>query len=85
MPAMGFTGSSIRILSPAEWLKEPSQRYLYARPGLPQYAHLMVDEVTRGITRVTEVVAQYVEKRLTGFHLPARPDGNSPYTLAANG
>jgi len=79
--AMGvYWGGSIRILSPAEWLKEPSQEvFVRQGPVYHEYAHLMVDEVTRGnYSRwLTEGVAQYVEKRLTGFEFasPAARDG----------
>ena len=35
----------------------------------------MVDEVTGNYSWLTEGVAQYVEKRLTGLNLPARRPG----------
>lgn len=86
--AMGvYWGGSIRVLSPAEWLKEPSQE-AFSREGpvYHEYAHLMVDEVTQGnYSRwLTEGIAQYVEKNLTGFEFasPAvRSSGHSLYSL----
>ncbi len=86
--AMGvYWGGSIRVLSPGEWLKEPSQEaFSKEGPVYHEYAHLMVDEITGGnYSRwLTEGVAQYVEKNLTGFEFasPAvRSSGHSLYSL----
>lgn len=78
--AMGvYWGGTIRILSPAEWMPEPS-REAFARQGpvYHEFAHLMVDEITGGNHSrwLTEGVAQYVEKKLTGFEF-ARPAAGS--------
>lgn len=86
--AMGvYWGGSIRVLSPGEWLKEPSEEaFSKEGPVYHEYAHLMVDELTGGnYSRwLTEGVAQYVEKNLTGFEFasPAvRSNGHSLYSL----
>lgn len=70
--AMGvYWGGSIRILSPREWLGSARDREEFAREGplVHEFAHLMVDEITRGNYNRwwTEGIAQYVEKQVTGF------------------
>jgi len=83
--AMGvYWGGSIRVLSPAEWLKEPSQEaFMREGPVYHEYAHLMVDEITQGnYSRwLTEGVAQYVEKHLTGFEFASPAARNEEITL----
>lgn len=70
--AMGvYWGGSIRILSPREWIGSADADELFAQEGpmVHEFAHLMVDEITRGNYNRwwTEGVAQYVEKNITGF------------------
>jgi len=70
--AMGvYWAGSIRILSPREWLSEDDMQYYFAREGpmVHEFAHLMVDEMTQGNYNRwwTEGIAQYVEKKITGF------------------
>jgi len=70
--AMGvYWGGTIRILSPREWLAGTDIKEQFAREGpmVHEFAHLMVDEITRGnYSRwLTEGIAQYVEKKITGF------------------
>lgn len=69
--AMGvYWGGTIRVLSPAEWMAEPSREaFTQQGPVYHEFAHLMVDEVTGGNHSrwLTEGIAQYVEKQLTGF------------------
>ncbi|MGI5911304.1 MAG: peptidase MA family metallohydrolase [Syntrophomonadaceae bacterium] len=70
--AMGvYWAGSIRILSPREWLTEDDMQYYFAREGpmVHEFIHLMVDEMTGGNYNRwwTEGVAQYFEKRITGF------------------
>jgi hypothetical protein len=83
--AMGvYWGGSIRVLSPGEWLKEPSQEaFIREGPVYHEYAHLMVDEVTEGnYSRwLTEGIAQYVEKHLTGFEFASPAVRNREVTL----
>ena len=70
--AMGiYWAGSIRILSPREWLGEQDMQLYFAREGpmVHEFAHLMVDEMSGGNYNRwwTEGVAQYVEKKVTGF------------------
>lgn len=70
--AMGvYWGGSIRVLSPREWLSgdDMKARFLKEGPMVHEYAHLMVDEITKGNYNRwwTEGIAQYVEKKTTGF------------------
>lgn len=70
--AMGvYWAGSIRILSPREWLPEDDMQLCFAREGpmVHEFAHLMVDEMSRGNYNRwwTEGMAQYVEKKITGF------------------
>lgn len=69
--AMGvYWGGTIRVLSPAEWMAEPDREtFSQQGPVYHEFAHLMVDEVTGGNHSrwLTEGVAQYAEKHLTGF------------------
>ncbi|MEN6350182.1 MAG: hypothetical protein ABFD08_12405 [Syntrophomonas sp.] len=70
--AMGvYWAGSIRVLSPREWLSGDNmeERFLKEGPMVHEYAHLMVDEISKGNYNRwwTEGVAQYVEKTTTGF------------------
>ncbi len=70
--AMGvYWGGTIRILSPGEWLGDPADRekFMQEGPMVHEFAHLLVDEMTRGNYNRwwTEGIAQYVEKKITGF------------------
>ncbi|HHV15424.1 MAG TPA: hypothetical protein GXX58_02460 [Gelria sp.] len=70
--AMGvYWAGSIRILSPREWLGEQDMQLHFAREGpmVHEFAHLMVDELSQGNYNRwwTEGIAQYVEKKITGF------------------
>lgn len=83
--AMGvYWGGSIRILSPREWVDsaDAQQQFMDEGPMVHEFAHLMVDEITRGNYNRwwTEGVAQYVEKQITGFEF-ADPfaGGNTAY------
>lgn len=78
--AMGvYWAGSIRILSPREWLPDDEDMQIsFAREGpmVHEFAHLMVDEISRGNYNRwwTEGIAQYVEKKITGFEF------SSPFT-----
>lgn len=70
--AMGvYWAGSIRVLSPREWMApgDSSDRFTREGPMTHEFAHLMVDELTRGNYNRwwTEGVAQYIEKQSTGF------------------
>ncbi len=70
--AMGvYWAGSIRILSPREWLTgtDIKKQFVEEGPMVHEFAHLMVDEITGGNYNRwwTEGIAQYVEKKITGF------------------
>jgi hypothetical protein len=70
--AMGvYWAGSIRILSPRVWLSGSNieEQFLKEGPVHHEFAHLMVDEITKGNYNRwwTEGIAQYVEKKITGF------------------
>ncbi|MGI6452738.1 MAG: peptidase MA family metallohydrolase [Syntrophomonadaceae bacterium] len=70
--AMGvYWAGSIRLLSPREWLTGGNNKaqFMAEGPLHHELAHLMVDEITGGNYNRwwTEGIAQYVEKKLTGF------------------
>lgn len=70
--AMGvYWGGSIRILSPREWISGSDwvDQFASEGPMVHEFAHLMVDEITRGNYNRwwTEGIAQYIEKKITGF------------------
>ncbi|MDO4539689.1 MAG: hypothetical protein Q4B48_01120, partial [Syntrophomonadaceae bacterium] len=68
-----YWGGSIRILSPAEWMDEPSlEEFCREGPMVHELCHLMVDEVSGGnYSRwFTEGLAQYLEKQINGFAFP---------------
>lgn len=66
-----YWAGTIRILSPHEWLKHAYNENEFHTEGplVHEYVHLIVDDLTEGNYNRwwTEGVAQYVEKRITGF------------------
>lgn len=86
--AMGvYWAGTIRILSPLEWVEDEEEMTEVFRekgPIVHEYAHLVVDYKTHGnYTRwLTEGIAQYVERELTGFVLPyEEQDGEVWYSF----
>jgi hypothetical protein len=82
--AMGvYWAGTIRILNPDEWIIEGDKRQTFIREGpmAHEFAHLLVDCLTLGNYPrwYTEGVAQYVEKKITGFELfnPAKYNNQS--------
>lgn len=70
--AMGvYWGGTIRILSPGVWVRgtDIKREFIKEGPLVHEFAHLMVDEITAGNYNRwwTEGIAQYVEKKITGF------------------
>lgn len=69
--AMGvYWAGSIRILSPSQWTTGKVEDEFYKEgPMVHELAHLVVDDLTKGnYSRWwTEGIAQYVEKKITGF------------------
>lgn len=71
--AMGvYWAGTIRLLSPQQWINSNANwEEIFAGEGpvYHEFAHLMVDDITRGnYSRwFTEGIAQYVEKKITGF------------------
>lgn len=70
--AMGvYWAGSIRILAPEAYLMpdEIDKKFKKEGPMVHEFAHLMVDEITKGNYNrwLTEGIAQYVEKKITGF------------------
>jgi len=66
-----YWGGTIRILSPEAWLSDLGQeeRFTQEGPMVHEFTHLMVDEMTRGNYNRwwTEGIAQYTERKITGF------------------
>jgi len=68
-----YWAGSIRVISPQFWQEEVLSNddfdLLQAGPLVHEFAHLMVDEQTRGNYNRwwTEGIAQYTEKKITGF------------------
>ena len=82
--AMGvYWGGTIRILNPDEWIIDGDKRQTFVKEGpmAHEFAHLLVDYITLGNYPrwYTEGVAQYVEKKVTGFELfnPAKYNNQS--------
>ncbi len=77
--AMGvYWAGSIRILSPGEWITGNIDNEFYKEgPMVHEFTHLLVDDLTKGNYNRwwTEGVAQYVEKKITGFQF-ANPFAN---------
>lgn len=79
--AMGvYWAGTIRILSPLEWVEDEEQLETIFRergPLVHEYAHLLVDYRTQGNYPrwLTEGIAQYVERELTGYLLAATGEG----------
>ena len=75
--AMGvYWAGTIRILSPLDWVEDEEQLETVFResgPLIHEYAHLLVDYRTQGNYPrwLTEGIAQYVERELTGYLLAA--------------
>lgn len=71
---------SIRILAPEVWIEEGEEQEIIFKnmgPMAHEYTHLVVDYKTNGnYTRwFTEGIAQYVEKKITGFTLDEPDQG----------
>jgi hypothetical protein len=66
-----YWGGTIRILSPDAWLSNLGQRDRFIKEGpmVHEFTHLIVDEITKGNYNRwwTEGIAQYTEKKITGF------------------
>ncbi|CEP68003.1 Uncharacterized [Moorella glycerini] len=89
--AMGvYWGGVIRILSPYDWVASQDQEeiagiFAASGPMAHELTHLLVDEKARGNYPrwLTEGIAQYVEKELTGFTMPGSPGATGWYPLKA--
>jgi len=87
--AMGaYWAGTIRVLAPSAWITAGSlavQRDIFFTEGpmAHELTHLAVDDRTGGAAPrwLQEGLAQYEERRLTGFQL-ARPDGDTWYPFA---
>ncbi len=84
--AMGvYWGGTIRILSPQAYLDgdDMDDKFYQEGPMVHEFAHLMVDEMSHGNYNRwwTEGIAQYVEKKVTGFEFPSA-SGAAYYDLA---
>lgn len=77
-----YWGGTIRILSPGAWLKGDDIQGNFAQQGpmVHELTHLLVDDITRGNYNRwwTEGIAQYVEKKTTGFEF------SEPFTNSAD-
>jgi len=83
--AMGvYWGGTIRVLSPKEWLGSPEEtaRFIKEGPMVHEFAHLLVDDITRGNYNRwwTEGLAQYAEKKITGFEFASPFGGQDDIT-----
>jgi len=70
--AMGvYWAGSIRVLSPGQWIGSADTGEVFRREGplAHELTHLLVDELTKGNYPrwFTEGIAQYVERKVTGF------------------
>ena len=87
--AMGvYWGGVVRVLSPYDWVNSRDLQQIAAifnssGPVAHEFAHLLVDEKARGNYPrwLTEGIAQYVEKQLTGFVMPGSPEAAGWYAL----
>jgi hypothetical protein len=87
-----YWAGSIKILSPRAWfpsgleLFEIEERFAEEGPLCHELSHLLTDRITRGnYSRwLTEGLAQYIEKKLTGFTLeePSPEAKANPYPFA---
>lgn len=79
--AMGvYWAGSIRILSPSQWISGKIDEEFYKDgPMVHEFTHLIVDDLTKGNYNRwwTEGIAQYVEKKITGFQF-TDPYQNKP-------
>ena len=83
-----YWGGTIGVLSPSAWLSGVGQqdRFIKEGPMVHEFTHLMVDEMTKGNYNRwwTEGIAQYMEKKITGFEFANPFAGNREvyyYTL----
>lgn len=87
--AMGvYWGGTIRVLTPREWMQNPQEFdiFMHEGPMVHEFAHLLVDQMSGGNYNRwwTEGIAQYVEKKITGFEFVdpfADEEKPSYYTL----
>lgn len=87
--AMGvYWGGVIRVLSPLDWisaddLQDIARIFTASGPMAHELAHLFVDERARGNYPrwLTEGLAQYVEKKITGFTMPGSWTAREWYSL----
>ncbi|PRR69290.1 peptidase MA family metallohydrolase [Neomoorella humiferrea] len=87
--AMGvYWGGVIRVLSPLDWisaedLQDIARIFTTSGPMAHELAHLLVDERARGNYPrwLTEGLAQYVEKKITGFTMPGSLTAREWYSL----
>lgn len=88
--AMGvYWNGVIRLLSPQDWvysqdLEEIKRVFSSIGPMVHEYTHLLVDCKARGNYPrwLTEGIAQYVERQLIGFTMPAPAEITAWYPLA---
>jgi len=75
-----YWGGTIRVLAPSAWLSSIGQedRFIKEGPMVHEFTHLMVDEMTGGNYNRwwTEGIAQYMERRITGFEFEDPFAGN---------
>lgn len=80
--AMGvYWAGSIRILSPSQWISGKIEDEFYKDgPMVHEFTHLIVDDLTKGNYNRwwTEGIAQYVEKKITGFQFTDPHADKSP-------
>ncbi|MDS1030546.1 peptidase MA family metallohydrolase [Bacillota bacterium LX-D] len=88
--AMGvYWAGVIRILSPNDWVSDSSllaEEFSKNGPMAHEYTHLVVDYLTKGNYPrwLTEGIAQYVEREVTGFQFPVpvvQGNDNNLYSL----